>query len=72
MTQRFLIKIEYDGAPFVGWQRQANGISVQQVIEEAATQLCGHAIKVQGPDEPILGGACNRTSGASGPAQEIR
>ena len=55
MTQRFLIRIEYDGAPFVGWQRQANGISVQQVIEEAATQLCGHAIQVQGPDEPIRG-----------------
>ena len=48
MTQRFLILIEYDGAPFVGWQQQANGISVQQVIEEAATQLCGHAIQVQG------------------------
>ncbi len=48
MTQRFLIRIEYDGAPFVGWQRQANCISVQQVIEEAATQLCGHAIQVQG------------------------
>ncbi len=48
MTQRFLISIEYDGAPFVGWQRQANGISVQQVIEEAASQLCGHAIQVQG------------------------
>ena len=48
MTQRFLIRIEYDGSPFVGWQRQANGISVQQVIEEAATQLCGHAIQIQG------------------------
>lgn len=48
MTQRFLIKIEYDGAPFVGWQRQANGLTVQQVIEEAATQLCGYAIQVQG------------------------
>ena len=48
MTQRFLIRIEYDGSPFVGWQQQANGISVQQVIEEAATQLCGHAIQIQG------------------------
>ena len=48
MTQRFLIRIEYDGSPFVGWQRQVNGISVQQVIEEAATQLCGHTIQIQG------------------------
>ncbi|HEY8213377.1 MAG TPA: tRNA pseudouridine(38-40) synthase TruA, partial [Methylocystis sp.] len=27
---RFALTIEYDGAPFVGWQRQANGVSVQQ------------------------------------------
>ena len=31
--------IEYDGGPFVGWQRQANGLSVQQVIECAAGKL---------------------------------
>ena len=34
------LKIEYDGAPFVGWQRQARGVSIQQVLEEAASQLC--------------------------------
>ncbi|MFA6204988.1 MAG: tRNA pseudouridine(38-40) synthase TruA, partial [Methylocystis sp.] len=27
---RFALTIEYDGGPFVGWQRQANGVSVQQ------------------------------------------
>jgi tRNA pseudouridine38-40 synthase len=31
--------VEYDGAPFVGWQRQQNGVSVQQVVEAAAAQL---------------------------------
>lgn len=31
--------VEYDGAPFVGWQRQTNGLSAQQVLEEAATRL---------------------------------
>lgn len=31
--------VEYDGAPFVGWQRQTNGLSVQQVLEDAAAQL---------------------------------
>lgn len=36
---RYAITIEYDGAPFVGWQRQANGLSVQQVLEEAAAAL---------------------------------
>ena len=30
----YLLQIEYDGTKFVGWQRQKNGISVQQRIEE--------------------------------------
>ena len=32
---RYALTIEYDGGPFVGWQRQANGMSVQQRLEEA-------------------------------------
>lgn len=32
---RFALTIEYDGRPFMGWQRQAHGPSVQQAIEEA-------------------------------------
>ena len=35
MTQRWKITIEYDGSCFCGWQRQAEGTTVQQVIEEA-------------------------------------
>ncbi len=31
--------IEYDGTPFVGWQRQRNGLSVQGVLEDAAAKL---------------------------------
>lgn len=31
--------LEYDGGPFVGWQRQDSGISVQQVVEAAAERL---------------------------------
>jgi tRNA pseudouridine38-40 synthase len=38
---RYALLIEYNGAPFVGWQRQANGASVQQVLEEAAAPLNG-------------------------------
>lgn len=34
------LKLEYDGRPFVGWQRQANGASVQAVLEQAAARLC--------------------------------
>ncbi|MGC9271529.1 tRNA pseudouridine(38-40) synthase TruA [Acidiphilium sp.] len=37
---RFVLKLEYDGRGFVGWQRQSNGLSVQQVLEQAAAHLC--------------------------------
>jgi tRNA pseudouridine38-40 synthase len=36
---RYRLVLEYDGAPFVGWQRQADGLSVQQAIEDAAANL---------------------------------
>ncbi len=36
---RFALTIEYDGRPFMGWQRQPHGPSVQQAIEEAAAQI---------------------------------
>lgn len=45
---RFALTIEYDGTPFVGWQRQANGSSVQQSIEEALERLCGERVTVHG------------------------
>jgi len=35
------LTIAYDGTNYVGWQRQANGLSVQQVIEEACAPLVG-------------------------------
>lgn len=35
----YALLIEYDGGPFRGWQRQAGGLSVQQVLEEAALRL---------------------------------
>jgi len=38
---RFALTIEYDGGPFVGWQRQANGVSVQQRLEEAVAAING-------------------------------
>jgi tRNA pseudouridine38-40 synthase len=40
-TQRFKLILEYDGGPFVGWQRQDNGPSVQGALEEAAFRFCG-------------------------------
>jgi tRNA pseudouridine38-40 synthase len=43
---RFRLTVEYDGAPFMGWQRQAHGPSVQQAIEEAAQAITGEEASV--------------------------
>ena len=45
---RFKLTLEYDGGPFVGWQRQAEGISVQGVVENALHRLEPDAGGVQG------------------------
>ena len=45
---RFRLTLEYDGAAFVGWQRQDNGPSVQQALEEAVTGFCGEIATVHG------------------------
>ena len=39
----YALLIEYDGRGFVGWQRQTNGLSLQQVLETAASRLAGGA-----------------------------
>jgi tRNA pseudouridine38-40 synthase len=45
---RFKLTIEYDGGPFVGWQRQENGRSVQQAIEEAVLAFCQESATLKG------------------------
>lgn len=45
---RFRLTIEYDGGPFVGWQRQDNGLSIQQVLEEAVTATVQETTMVYG------------------------
>jgi len=42
------IVIEYDGTNYVGWQRQENGLSVQQVIEDALYKLENKKITIYG------------------------
>ena len=44
---RFKALIEYDGAPFMGWQRQKHGPSVQAVVEDALAQATGSHSLVQ-------------------------
>jgi tRNA pseudouridine38-40 synthase len=38
---RWRLTLEYDGAPFMGWQRQDHGPSVQQTLEEALEDMTG-------------------------------
>ena len=45
---RFALVVEYDGRPFMGWQRQAHGPSVQGAIEEAAFAITGERVAVHG------------------------
>ncbi len=45
---RFKLVLEYDGGPFVGWQRQANGPSVQQALEQAVLGFCGETVVCHG------------------------
>jgi tRNA pseudouridine38-40 synthase len=44
---RYKLVIEYDGTPFTGWQRQLNGRSVQQAVEEAIERFAGQAVRIQ-------------------------
>ena len=45
---RYKLVIEYDGAPFVGWQVQDNGVSVQAAFEAAVAAFCGESVSVRG------------------------
>jgi tRNA pseudouridine38-40 synthase len=45
---RWRLTVEFDGGPFVGWQRQALGMSVQGVLEQAIGQMTGEQAAVHG------------------------
>lgn len=38
---RYQLTLEYDGSPYAGWQRQENGLAVQEVLETAGASLTG-------------------------------
>jgi tRNA pseudouridine38-40 synthase len=48
MERTFLLVLEFDGTDFCGWQRQAEGRSVQSVVEQALSRLAGAPRKAVG------------------------
>jgi tRNA pseudouridine38-40 synthase len=47
-TRNLRLAIEYDGGAYCGWQRQVNGPSIQQVLEEAVGGITGETVRVIG------------------------
>ena len=45
---RYKLTIEYDGGPFVGWQVQESGLTVQGQLMAAVEAFCGERVKVSG------------------------
>jgi tRNA pseudouridine38-40 synthase len=43
---RYKLTIEYDGTPYVGWQAQDNGVSVQGVLTEAVAAFAGERVVI--------------------------
>ena len=43
---RFALTLEYDGRPFMGWQHQDHGPSVQQAVEQAIRKITGQDVRV--------------------------
>lgn len=53
--RRILLTIEYDGTAYSGWQRQQNGLAVQQVVEEALSRATGEKIVITGASRTDAG-----------------
>ena len=51
------LTLEYDGAPFVGWQVQAQGRSVQGELQGAIERLCGAPSGTVRVTTRLIGGA---------------
>lgn len=63
---RWALLLEYDGGPFVGWQRQANGLSVQEVLERTASLLARGA-----PVATVVAGRTDAGVHAAGQVAEL-
>jgi tRNA pseudouridine38-40 synthase len=48
LARNIRLVIEYDGTAYHGWQRQANALTIQQMLEEAIAGLVGHPVRIHG------------------------
>lgn len=48
MMKRFFITLSYNGKNYVGWQIQPNGVSVQQVLQDALSTVLREPVEVVG------------------------
>lgn len=46
--RNIILHLSYDGSAYHGWQKQNNGITVQESLEHALKQVCGEPVKVTG------------------------
>ncbi|MBB5753156.1 tRNA pseudouridine(38-40) synthase TruA [Prosthecomicrobium pneumaticum] len=74
---RYRLTVEYDGRPYVGWQAQANGRSVQQAIEEAILRFSGETVRIRGAGRTdagvhAIGQVCHLDLARPFAAQKIR
>lgn len=53
--RRILCTVEYDGTAYAGWQRQLNGLAVQQVLEEALARATGAPSAITGASRTDAG-----------------
>ena len=53
--KRILLTVEYDGTNYAGWQRQLNGLAVQQVLEETLQKATKERIVVTGASRTDAG-----------------
>jgi tRNA pseudouridine38-40 synthase len=61
--RNFKMVVEYDGTSYCGWQRQKNGISIQQILEDKLRFITGETITVIGSGRTDAGvHACNQVA----------
>lgn len=52
---RIKLTVAYDGTQYHGWQKQANAISVEEVLTEALCQLLGEEVELEGASRTDAG-----------------